>query len=210
MKIKWWGHSCFTLTFSGGQKVLTDPFEQGVGYTLPAEPVDIVTVSHQHFDHNAAGEVKGSPQIIEDLGVHRVAGLKIIGYASYHDQKHGKLRGPNTIYVIEGDGLKVCHLGDLGHKLDEDVIASLGDIHVLLIPVGGIYTIGAREASEIARAISPPLVIPMHYQTPDLKLEIGPVDEFTRRFSVVKKLDILEVDAEHLPSTMTVVELSYK
>lgn len=197
------------ITTVDGKKVLTDPFDEGVGYKLPSEPVDVVTVSHQHFDHNAVEGVKGHPKIIEDLGVQYVEGLKFEGYPSYHDRKQGKQRGPNTIFVIESNGIRICHLGDLGHVLDEVMVSALKDVHVLLIPVGGVYTISAQEACQIVKELATPIVVPMHYQTPELKLDIGPLEDFTKEFTRVEKQKMLEVSLKSLPPETCIVELTY-
>ena len=183
MKIKWLGHSAFVLTSDSGTKVLTDPYESGsydgaVGYGPITEQVDVITASHTHEDHYC---LKGLPEGFECIttpGKHEAKGLSIRGVKTYHDTSQGKERGRNIVYIIEIDGLRVCHLGDLGHALSSDDLAAIGKVDVLLMPVGGFYTIGPGEAVDVMRAISPAVTIPMHFKTESLAFPIKPVEDF--------------------------------
>lgn len=175
MKIEWLGHASFKIT--GTKVIVTDPFE-GIGFPFPAVRADVVTVSHGHHDHNAAHLVKGDPAVVDDAGKHAVSGVSITGYQTFHDDCKGAKRGGNLVFVIEMDGLKIAHLGDLGAKPDLDVMAALANVDVLLLPVGGNYTINGAQAAALTKQLSPRLVIPMHYKTPGLNVNVGSVEEF--------------------------------
>lgn len=208
MEVKWLGHACFLITASDGTRVITDPFNhKQLGYPAPAAKADVVTVSHEHFDHNAVEVVKGTPEVIRQPGKFRIKGLVIQGTASYHDRFEGAQRGENTIFTMEIDGMKVCHLGDLGHPLNNEQLEDIGQVDVLLIPVGGHFTIDAGEAYELTGKINPRLVVPMHYKTEYITLPIGPVDEFTKYFSSVEHLASLEINRDTLPEPVQAVVL---
>ncbi len=183
MKIRWLGHAAFVLESASGKKVLTDPYKSGsydgaVGYKPIQEKVDVITVSHDHDDHFCTEGLPEGYEIVSTPGKHEVAGFSITGVKTYHDTREGKERGRNIVFVIEIDGLRVCHLGDLGHLLNDDQIASIGKVDVLLIPVGGFYTIGPKEALETMKTLSPAVTIPMHFKTEVLGFPIKPVEDF--------------------------------
>ncbi len=172
MDIIYLGHSSFYIKGSSAS-VVTDPFEpSSVGIRFPKVAAEVVTISHNHDDHNKAELVDGVKKVIQGAGEYEVEGVSIIGISSYHDSKKGQERGKNTIYVFEIDKLRIAHLGDLGHKLDDKTLEEIGDVDVLMIPVGGVYTIGPQEAVFITRAIEPKLVIPMHFNSPGLNSKI--------------------------------------
>ncbi|MGB9804517.1 MBL fold metallo-hydrolase [Desulfofundulus sp.] len=208
MKIQWLGHACFLLTTESNTRIITDPFDETIGYPLPRIPADIVTVSHQHFDHNAVGTVPGNPRVVQDAGEHILGNIKITGYHSYHDKKQGAQRGKNIIFVVETEGLRVCHVGDLGHLPDQGLMEALGRIDVLMIPVGGYFTIDAGEAAELVRQLSPIYVLPMHYKTPYINLPIAPVTDFLKMFPAFDEKELLVVNRYNLPRQTTVVKLS--
>lgn len=165
MLIRYHGHSEFLLETEDGLRILTDPFNDKVPYPLRETEADFVTISHDHFDHCYLDKVKGSPKALRGEGERIPApGLTITGYPSFHDDKGGALRGPNTIFVIEAEGLRIVHLGDLGASPDETVTTALRDADVLLLPVGGTYTLDAKQAAQYARLIAPRVLIPMHYR----------------------------------------------
>ena len=141
MKIKWLGHACFLITSDSGLQIVTDPYEVGfkglISYGPVTESPDIVTVSHQHGDHNYTGDLQGSPEIVQGVGKHLVKGIEFVGIPSYHDNVSGQERGDNTIFCFTVDDVKICHCGDLGHPLDDSTISSLGHVNVLLVPTGG-------------------------------------------------------------------------
>jgi L-ascorbate metabolism protein UlaG (beta-lactamase superfamily) len=167
MKIKYLGHATFVITSNRGVKIITDPYETGPDLTYGeiTESADIVTVSHGHHDHNNVAAVKGNPEVVSRAGRSVVKGIEFNGVASYHDEAGGRLRGGNIIFCFEVDGVRVCHLGDLGHRLDDKQLKELGSVDVLLIPVGGNYTVDAKVATEVCNQLKPRVVIPMHYRT---------------------------------------------
>jgi len=214
LKIKWFGHACFLITTADGVRILTDPFDESVPYPFPQEEVDIVTVSHDHFDHNAVARVKGSPQVVRGLGEHTVKGISIWGIPSFHDQKGGRERGRNTIFRIQADGLTLAHFGDLGHTLNAEQQKPLHEVEIALLPVGGHFTIGPKEAVEVIHML-PKLrvVIPMHVKTELIKdWPIAPVEEFLDLVDLpVKKLESTEVEitSDSLPQNKEVWVLSH-
>jgi L-ascorbate metabolism protein UlaG (beta-lactamase superfamily) len=167
MKVKYLGHATFVITSNRGVKIITDPYETGPDLTYGeiTESADIVTVSHGHHDHNNVAAVKGNPEVVSRAGRSVVKGIEFNGVASYHDEAGGRLRGGNIIFCFELDGVRVCHLGDLGHRLDDKQLKELGSVDVLLIPVGGNYTVDAKVATEVCNQLKPRVVIPMHYRT---------------------------------------------
>lgn len=165
MKIQYFGHSCFYIK-NKEVNVLMDPFASDlVGFKMPKVEAEIVTVSHQHSDHNQTGAVLGQPMIFDFPGEYEVKGVKIFGYQSFHDENQGKERGENIIFKVVINNVVLTHLGDLGHNLDNNLIEQLEDTDVLLVPVGGFYTIDCLQAKKIMEQIKPSVTIPMHYQT---------------------------------------------
>ncbi|HEY3425758.1 MAG TPA: MBL fold metallo-hydrolase [Negativicutes bacterium] len=211
MKVQWKGHSSFCLRSDKGITVLTDPFDESVGYPLPNVAADVVTVSHQHGDHNATGLLPGKPVVIDSVGKHVVAGIEIRGIAAYHDAEQGAKRGKNTIFVIVLDEITICHLGDLGQPLTFEQVADIGQVDILLVPVGGFYTIDARQAYEIVQQLKPAVVLPMHYKLDDrLEYPIATVDEFLSFYSKVERQAVLELNKQTLPREQQVVVLELK
>lgn len=212
MEIRWLGHACFQIRSATGLTILTDPPDREVGYPRIETKADVVTVSHQHFDHNAVALVPGKPKVIEELGIHQVEGVTFKGVSTFHDTNNGRQRGKNTVFVFQVDGLNLCHLGDLGHVLDAAQVAEIGPVDILMVPVGGYYTIDAAAAKEVVDALQPRIVLPMHYKTPvmpDANFPIAPVTEFTRYFDRVVEKEVLEVDKDSLPPKLEVVVLNY-
>lgn len=199
------GHSSFRIK-TRTSTIVTDPFDpKMVGFKYSGVDGEIVTVSHNHPDHNAIDKVSGTDKVLEGPGEYEIKGVSIIGYRSFHDNKNGEERGKNTIYVIEADGLRMAHLGDLGHTLDDDLVNEMGSIDVLMIPIGGVYTIGPKEAVEVVAKIDPYFVIPMHYKAEGINQsefeKLEPKETFLKeidkpvevlpKFSI-KKEDIIE------------------
>lgn len=182
MKIEYLGHSCFKLTESTGTSIVCDPYSDAVGFKMPHVSANAVTVSHHHFDHDAVQNVKGNPVVIEGESSHDLPGVDIDAVKSFHDSNRGKHRGENVIFKFRMDGIDVCHLGDLGEACSPDLIETVLPVNVLLIPVGGNYTIDAEMAKEYVDRIMPDVVIPMHYRTKDCKIDIDKVDEFVNLF----------------------------
>lgn len=169
MDIQYLGHSCFKLRGKSGT-LITDPYDKSTGLELPSLSADIVTVSHDHHDHNNYSVVTGTarrkgPFVITEAGEYEIEGVSVFGYQSYHDNSKGEERGENNVYIIQIDGVRVAHLGDLGHLLSDSLISEIDGVDVLMIPVGGVYTIGVKDAIKTIESISPSIVIPMHYKT---------------------------------------------
>lgn len=188
MKIQWIGHSSFLITSSNNTKVLTDPFPSTIGYKVKDIYTDIVTISHHHFDHNCLENIKGDYVVLDNPG--EVLCEKIIfkGFPSYHDKVNGSKRGPNTIFTFTIDDITICHLGDLGYLLNDKEIQDLGEINILLVPVGGNYTIDNKEAANLCKKINSNIIIPMHYHTPDLNFELSGLDDFLITMETYEKL----------------------
>lgn len=163
MKLKWYGHSCFGLTFANGTTVITDPFDTSVGYPLCTARADIALTSHGHFDHNHVDSLAGEPTVLSTPGTQELNGLRITGVPTFHDDAQGTKRGENVAFVIEGDGLRIAHLGDLGHMPDAEQLAALKNVDLLLIPIGGFFTIDTPTAVEIINQIKPRTAVAMHF-----------------------------------------------
>jgi L-ascorbate metabolism protein UlaG (beta-lactamase superfamily) len=201
MKVKLLGHSAFLLTSKDGTRVLTDPYESGsydgaVGYGPIREKADVVTASHGHEDHFCLEGLPEGYQTVTEPGKHEVSGIRITGVSTYHDTRKGEDRGPNVVFIMEIDGIRVCHLGDLGHGLDSDTLEAMGDVDVLLIPVGGHFTIGPEEAVRVMKTISPAVTIPMHYKTESLGFPIQPVDDFLSLAGDHEKAGVSEIELD--------------
>jgi len=207
MNIIWYGQSCFKITASTGKGsegqaiIITDPFDKSIGLKPPRTKADIVTVSHQHRDHNNVGIIKDNPFIIDGPGEYEIKKVSIKGISSFHDKKQGALRGKNTIYVIEAEDIHLCHLGDLGHILEAGQLEQIGKIDILMIPVGGHYTISWNEADEVINQIEPKIVIPMHYKIPGLTINLDSVDKFCKEMGASSKKTIpkLSIKKKNLP-----------
>ena len=211
MKIKWLGHASFLITSDTGTKIITDPYATGGGikYGEITEAADIVTTSHDHSDHNNVAAIGGKPEIVRRVGTTTVRGLEFEGIPSYHDEAGGRQRGNNTIFCFGVDGLRVCHLGDLGHQLSDKQVAELGSVDILLIPVGGYYTIDAKVATQVCNQLKPKVIIPMHFKTDKCGFPIAGVGEFLKGKDNVNSLDTSEVEFKQgeLPSTTQIVVL---
>ena len=171
MKIKWLGVACFLITGNQGLKIITDPYETNpnIKHASVTEYADVVTVSHEHGDHNHTEDIQGKPEIIRGTGRHLVKGIEFLGIGSYHDNVSGAKRGLNTIFCFTVDGIRVCHCADLGHTLDENTLKAIGRVDVLLFPTGGSPpTIDLNEAIVLWDKMKPGVVIPMHFRGPKL------------------------------------------
>jgi L-ascorbate metabolism protein UlaG (beta-lactamase superfamily) len=210
MEISWLGHSCFKLK---GRKatVITDPYSPDLGYSLGKPIANIVTVSHQHPGHSYTEGVGNNPRAITGPGEYEISDSLIIGIATFHDEDRGKIRGKNTVYLIEMDEISICHLGDLGHVLTNKQVEELGNVDVLLLPVGGVSTINATPATEIVRQLEPKVVLPMHYKTEALKRELEPVAKFLKEIGVhdITPQAKLSFTKSNLPQSSQVFLLEY-
>lgn len=181
MKLTYLAHSTFLIETDDGARLITDPVDKGSGYDLHGAKADVVTVSHHHFDHDAVEEqITGDPVVIDTVGAFAEKGFVIVGYPSFHDEVQGAKRGPNVLFKIEADGKTVVHLGDLGHDLDDETVKELKNADALLIPVGGTFTIDAKQAAALAAKLEPKYVIPMHYKTEQLTFSIAPLRPFLK------------------------------
>ncbi|ACL75452.1 MBL fold metallo-hydrolase [Ruminiclostridium cellulolyticum] len=183
MKIKWFGHSCFLLTSDNGIRILTDPFNEQVGYPLPETRADIVTTSHDHYDHDNVEIIKGSYKHIKGIGDFTYDNITIRGVSTFHDEMGGAKRGKNTVFIYSIDDITICHLGDLGHALSQEQIKEIGKVDVLLVPIGGVYTIDGNTAIEVIKLLKPRISIPMHYKTEHLSFELDGLDSFLSKIS---------------------------
>lgn len=210
MEITWLGHSCFRIR-SSQTIIITDPYPPDLGYSLGKPAANIVTVSHQHPSHSFVQGVGGEPKLIKGPGEYEISGVLIIGIPTFHDDEGGRKRGKNTVYLMEVDGVYICHLGDLGHALTAGQIEEIDNVDVLLIPVGGGATINAPLAAEVVRQLEPKVVVPMHYKTPVLNRELDPVDKFLKEMGInqVAPQPKLSVTKSNLPASMQVFLLNY-
>lgn len=213
MKVKWYGHSAFKLEVQG-LRIIIDPYESGayggLSYGKIEDEADIVLTSHDHADHGYTKDIKGKFEVIKKEGERQIKGVNIKAIPSYHDSKKGKERGNNLIFVIEAEGLRIAHMGDLGHVLDEELAKKIGTVDVLFIPVGGFYTIDAKEADKVVEQIDPKIVIPMHYKTEKCNFPISSVDEFLKGKDY-ERLEVSEweVKKENLPQKRKIVVLKH-
>ncbi|MSQ32481.1 MAG: lactamase [Dehalococcoidia bacterium] len=207
MEISWFGHSCFKLK-GKGVTIITDPYDGSLGITLN-QPGDIVTVSHKAPHHSHAEAVKGARKVISRPGEYEISGVFITGVSTFQDDQKGVARGKNTSYVIEMEDLRICHLGQIGHVPTDDQEAALGNIDILLVPVGGKTTIDAKLAAETIRQIEPRIAIPMHYKIPQIKADLDAVEPFLKELGLTAQAAVpkLVVTSTSLPPQLQVVVL---
>jgi L-ascorbate metabolism protein UlaG (beta-lactamase superfamily) len=182
LDVTWLGHGCFRLR-GRSAAVVTDPYPPAIGLKLSRLDADLVTVSHEHENHNYTQVVRDAYEI-RGPGEYEVAGVSVIGVPTYHDAEKGAKHGRNTVYLIEIDDVRICHLGDLGHKLDDAEAEAISAPDVLLVPVGGHTAIDAAQAAEVVRQLEPRYVVPMHYAIPGLKLQLDSLDRFLKEMAV--------------------------
>lgn len=199
MKLKYLGHASFLATASDGTAVVMDPYRAGAfGNALRHAPVrvsaDVVLISHSHDDHAYTGDIQGKPTVINRPGSHKVKGIEFRGTATFHDSSGGSERGSNIIFCFTMDGVGICHCGDLGHVLSESEVKSIGPVDVLLLPVGGFFTVDADAATRVMEQLKPKITVPMHFKTPKVDFPIAPVDDFLRGKPNVRKSNSSEVE----------------
>jgi L-ascorbate metabolism protein UlaG (beta-lactamase superfamily) len=218
MEITWYGHSCFRLR-ERDATVVTDPFDKSLGYELPRIRADIVTVSHDHPNHNCAKAIKGEFKVIDGPGEYEIKSVFITGIATYpsrrkrkgtKDEDEGDER--NVIFVFESDGLTICHLGDLAQVPTQTQVEALSNVDVLMVPVGGSTSLNAAQAAEIISLIEPYIVIPMHYKTSAISLKLDGVEKFLKEMGAprIEPMDALRVTRSSLPQETQVVVLNNK
>jgi len=220
MKLKWLGHSCFLLTSDAGTKIIIDPFDDQTGYPVPDEEADMVLTSHDDSDHNYIKAVRnpkgGKLQHVKDPGRYSLKDVTITGVSTYHDQIEGRRRGLNVVFVIDIDGLRVCHCGDLGHVPDSRQAAEIGRTDILLLPVGGTYTVDAKEACQVISLLKPSVTIPMHYWTPVQCFDLDGVDKFLAEAGLTGRTDIyvrrqeIEITRDNIKTFPEVIMLEYE
>ena len=214
MKIIYLGHSAFELSLATGMRIVFDPytagaFGGGLGYGPITGDFDVAVVSHEHEDHTSKDVLKRSKKIVTKAGRVEVAGVVIESAATFHDEAKGSKRGKNLVSVVEAEGLRVAHLGDLGHAVEGKEFATLAGLDVLMIPVGGFFTIDAGTAAKMAKDLQPKIVIPMHFKTPKVDFPITPVENFTKLMDNVENVGASEIEVTKgtLPAKMKVVVL---
>jgi L-ascorbate metabolism protein UlaG (beta-lactamase superfamily) len=206
--ITWLGLACFRIR--GNQAVvITDPFPPDSGYTLGKQTADIVTVSHAHPSHSYIQGVSGA-RIVKGPGEYEISGVLIIGLTAYHDAVKGQSRGKNTIYLMEIDGVTICHLGDIGHIIGDKEMEEMGKVDILMVPVGGVTSITPAMAAETIRKMEPKIVLPMHYKMPGSSRELEPVESFLKEMGQgpIEPKPKLNINKNNLPLTMQVAILS--
>jgi L-ascorbate metabolism protein UlaG (beta-lactamase superfamily) len=210
LEITWLGHSCFRIKGKDAI-VITDPCHPSLGYTLGKLQADIVTLSHFHPGHSYSEAITGEFREIKGPGEYELKGIFITGIATFHDSDQGNKLGKNTVYVLEMDGMTLCHLGDLGHLPASQLMESMGDVDVLFLPVGGVSTIAGSTAAEIVRHLSPKIVIPMHYKTSAEVKDLEPVDRFLKELGLKEMVSLpkLSINRSTLPTSTQVTILDY-
>ena len=208
MRLEWIGHACFKLTLESGVKVFTDPYDESVGITMIPLKADVITMSHEHHDHNEESQIIGEPVILHGDMPLELGGLKVAAYASYHDDAQGAKRGANHIRVFEAEGLKVVHMGDQGCMPAKEILDAIAGADVLLIPVGGTYTLDAKEAKEVIERIAPKCVVPMHVKTAHCPYPIDPIGVFLEEMDCagLEPAAALELSAGNVPSGVVLMK----
>ena len=206
MEIKWFGQSCFEIKTTQGT-IVTDPFGDSVGFVMPSLRADVLTISHQHFDHNNKAKVAAG-QIVETASAHQAGEIKITGWSAPHDEQGGAERGQVIIFRFEVEGMNLVHLGDLGTELSDDQVAQIGSTDILFIPVGGNYTLDIGKAAEVVRQLQPKIVIPMHYKIPNLKIDLAGPEKFIKALGITPEyLNKLEITPKELEKPQRLVIL---
>jgi L-ascorbate metabolism protein UlaG (beta-lactamase superfamily) len=216
MKIKWLAHSAFLITSDSGTRIVTDPYKSSERHKHAefSDAADIVTVSHNHSDHNYVAPIKGNPLVLNKAEV--VKGIKdknvkIKGVAAAHDEAGGSKRGPNIIFCLDVDGVKICHCGDLGHVLSDEQVKAIGSVDVLMIPIGGFYTIDAATADKVIGQLKPKIILPMHYLTDKISIPISTADNFLKGKDNIKRIDGSEIELKvgEIPVSNQIIVLKY-
>lgn len=216
MKIKWYGHAAFLITSDQGTRIILDPYEPGafggqLSYGKINDQADIVITSHDHADHNYTKELPGAPQVVQGAVSKTIKGISMKGIPTYHDPSKGSERGANTVFNLKVDQMQVCHLGDLGHLLSDKELAEIGPVDILLLPVGGLFTIDSKEATRVAEQIKPRIIIPMHFKTEKCGFPIAPVDDFLKGKKSPKRPKTSETtfNSSTIPQEMEIIVLEH-
>jgi len=206
MNIIWKGQSFFVIDVKGREngvvRVAIDPYDNKLGLRVPNIEADILLISHAHSDHSNAKAISGRPFTIDSTGEYEVKDVFVKGISAFHDSTEGKERGNVIVYKIEAEGLKLCHLSDLGQKeLSPEQLESIGEVDILMIPVASEHSLDAKMASQIISQIEPRIVIPMHYKLPKLKVNLDGVEKFLKVMGAedTKPEKKLKITPTHLP-----------
>lgn len=214
MQIIWHGQSCFEIITTPAKnspvKIIIDPFSEEIGLRPPKLEADIALITHSHSDHNNIKAVSGpsassgqAPFLIEGSGEYEIKNIFVQGIHSWHDSSQGKERGENTIYTLESEEIRLCHLGDLGqNELTEEQLEKIGDVDILMVPVGGVYTISGKEAAGIMSQIEPKIILPMHYHIPKLKIKLDGLDKFLKPLGIksIEPINKLTIKKKDIPT----------
>lgn len=200
MQIIWFGHSCFLIKTSIGKRILIDPFDNTLGYNNDFPKSDLITISHTHFDTSCIKAPNKTTKIINESGNYNIDSFNIEGFNSFHDKCNGLKRGTNIIYTFKNDKYSICHLGHLGHIPSPLTLEKLKNIDILLIPIGGHFTIDGFEATKLCKLISPKLVIPMQYKTNTTSLYLDDPKNFIISMKHIKKINSNILDISSLYS----------
>lgn len=208
MNITWYGQSCFRLTPQGQKKakwssLLIDPFDESTGLKMPKVEADILLITHNHKDHNNQKSIKGETFVIDSPGEYELRDVFVQGISSFHDNEKGKERGLNTIFTIEAEDITICHMGDFGQEeLTDKQLRDIGEVDVLMIPVGGVHTVDVKEATKVISQIEPRIIIPMHYKIPGLKIELDDLASFLKAIGEKSATaeDKLTIQKKNLPA----------
>lgn len=202
LQIRWHGHSCWEIT--NDITLVTDPHDgKSIGIPAPTVEADVILVSHDHYDHNSVKTVeKHDSKVVTDERKRNIFDVEIKGIESFHDEAKGAKRGENIMYKFIMDGIKFCHLGDLGHDLDDDSIEKIGEVDVLFVPIGGTFTVDDKQAWNVIKKINPKIIVPMHYKIGGLSLPIAGIEPFLEQnpYKVLPVGNEIEIDKEDLPN----------
>jgi L-ascorbate metabolism protein UlaG (beta-lactamase superfamily) len=214
MIIQWLGHASFLIITENGTKIITDPYQSGAFEgTLNYRPItigpDVVTVSHHHADHGYIDDLPNHFEVLSKAGTKVIKGITFKGVKTYHDEEYGECRGDNIIFTMNPDRIRIAHLGDLGHEISNPELEQLGEVDILLIPVGGNFTIGPKEADRVVDRVKPKIVIPMHFKTDQVAFDIGPVDDYLKDKTNVLRINRseIQVSAANLPDQRQIIVL---
>jgi len=211
IRVQYLGHATFLITSTTGIRIITDPYTATTrfAYREINEPADIVTVTHDHPDHNNVAAVSGNPAVFRNAGAQIIKGIQFKGISTWHDNVQGAERGPNTVICFSVDDVKFCHAGDLGHRLSAEQLAEIGPVDVLFVPVGGTYTIDAAGATQLCSDLKPGIIFPMHYKTPQWDFGMAPVDDFLQGKENVQRIEgsIFEFKPGELPPAPQIIVL---
>ena len=210
MKLKYHGHACFSMQFDCGAKIVCDPFDPSVTFAPCTEECDAAILSHDHFDHNYTASLKGEFRTLREAGDYEIKGVCIRTIPCFHDKEGGALRGTNLISIIKGDGLKIAHLGDLGHMPDEAIMAELAGVDVMLIPIGGTYTIDTPEAEALIREAKPRIAVAMHFRTDAYEIKITTCEAFKKDMMAAGMPNEIEITEGNVSALPPVIIMDYK